>query len=347
VSGGSEYASLGGRSLTRDFDTVLDVLADQLRNPTFPAEELEKSRRQYLSGIEQARQSTGALAQIAFMNALYPEGHPYHMPTLDEQEAVLKNLTREDLAAFHAAHYAPDRLVLTIVGDVDTAQAVAAVKKHFGDWEKKGNLPKVSIPDTPSSSAAVVQTVINVPDKAQADVMYGYAGNLKRSDPDFYRVVVMNTILGGGTGLASRLASNVRDRLGLVYGIYASTDATLGAGPFTVQFGANPQNVDKAVAEMQRQISMAREQGFTRAEVEGAIAYLTGSYAVTLATNSAVAGQLLVGEIYDLGPDYIQKRNSYYQAVTVEQVNEAAKKYLRPGQGTLVVAGTYKASTGS
>jgi zinc protease len=159
--------------------------------------------------------------------------------------------------------------------------------------------------------------------------------------------MVMNTILGGGTGLTSRLATNVRDRLGLVYGIYANTDASLGAGPFMVQFGANPQNVDKAVAEMQRLISVAREQGFTRAEVESAIAYITGSYAVTLATNGAVAGQLLVGEIYGLGLDYIQKRNSYYGAVTVEQVNEAAKKYLRPGQGTLVVAGTYKGSTGS
>jgi zinc protease len=88
-------------------------------------------------------------------------------------------------------------------------------------------------------------------------------------------------------------------------------------------------------------------KGFTREEVQNAIAYITGSYAVTLATNSAVAGQLLVGEVFGLGLDYIQKRNSYYQSVTVEQVNEAAKKYLRPGQGTLVVAGTYKGSTGS
>ncbi|HEX8237141.1 MAG TPA: pitrilysin family protein [Abditibacteriaceae bacterium] len=347
VGGGREYVSLNGRSLTRDFDTVLDVLADQLRNPVFPAEELEKARRQALAGIEQARQSTGTLARIAFMNALYPEGHPYHMPTLDEQETVLKSLTREDLVAFHAAHYAPDRLVLTVVGDVNAPQAIAAAKKYFGDWQKKGNLPPVSIPDTNVSTTALAQTIINVPDKAQADVLYGYAGNLKRSDPDFYRVVVMNTILGGGTGLASRLATNVRDRLGLVYGIYASTDATLGAGPFSVQFGANPQNVDKAVAEMQRLISVARGQGFTRAEVQNAIAYITGSYAVTLATNSAVAGQLLVGEVYGLGLDYIQKRNRLYQAVTVEQVNEAAKKYLRPGQGTLVVAGTYKGSAGS
>jgi zinc protease len=100
VGGGREYVSVNGRSLSRDFKTVLDILADQLRNPVFPADELEKARRQALAGIEQARQSTGTLARIAFMNALYPIGHPYHMPTLDEQEALLKSMTREDLAAF-------------------------------------------------------------------------------------------------------------------------------------------------------------------------------------------------------------------------------------------------------
>jgi len=341
VRGGQEYVSLSGRSLTRDFDMVLDILSDQLRNPVFPADELEKARRQALAGIENARQSTGTLARIAFMNALYPADHPYHVATLDEQAAVLKNLSRDDLAAFHAAHYGPERLVLTIVGDVDANQAVAAVRKHFGDWGKQGNLPQLAIPDTALPTAANKTVVVNVPDKAQADVLYGYAGHLKRTDPDFYRVVVLNTILGGGTGLASRLATNVRDRLGLVYGIYASTDATLGAGPFSVQFGSNPQNVDKAVTEMQRQIALAREQGFSREEVEKAIAYITGAYAVTLSTNSAVAGQLLVGEVYGLGLDYIQKRNGYYRSVTPEQVNEAARKFLNPGQGTTVIAGTY------
>lgn len=341
VSGGREYATLGGRSLSRDFDTVLELLADQLRNPIFPADEIEKYRRQSLASIDSARQSTGALARIAFMNALYPEGHPYHAATLDEIEAATKSLTREDLIAFHASHYGPEKLVLTVVGDVEPAQAIEAVKKYFGDWKRVGNLPEISIPNTPVKAGVAKPLIINLPDKTQVDVLYGYAGQLKRSDPDFYRVIVMNTILGGGSGLASRLASNIRDQLGLVYGIYASTDATLGQGPFTVQFGANPANVKPAITEMQRQISLAQTKGLTKEEVQKAIDYITGSYAVTLATNGAVAGQLLVGEVYGLGLDYIEKRNGYYRAVTVDQVNAAAKKYLLPGQGALVIAGTY------
>ncbi len=345
VGAGQEYGTLSGRSLSRDFNTVLDVLSDQLRNPSFPADELEKARQQALAGIEESRQDTGTLARTAFMNALYPKGHPYHEPTLDEQAALVKSLTRDDLAAFHASHYGPERVVMTIVGDVDTAQAIASVKKYFGDWARQGNLPATSIPDTSIATAATKTSVINVPDKAQVDVLYGYAGHLKRTDPDFYRVVVLNTILGGGTGLASRLATNVRDRLGLVYGIYAGNQASLGAGPFMVQFGTNPQNVRPAIAEMERQISLARDKGISQQEVEQAISYITGSYAVTLSTNAAVAGQLLVGEVYGLGSDYIQKRNGYYKAVTVDQVSAAARKYLQPGQGTLVIAGSYSGPT--
>lgn len=343
VSGGTEYASLGGRSLTRDFGTVLDVLSDQLRNPAFPAEELEKARRQALAGIEQSRDDTGTLARIAFRNALYPVGHPYHEPTLDERAASLKSLTREDLAAFHASHYGPEKLVLTVVGDVTPAQATEMVRKYFGDWARQGKLPEISIPDTSIATGAAATQVVSVPDKAQADVIYGYAGRLKRTDPDFYRVTVLNTILGGGLG--SRLGVSVRDRLGLVYGIGANNSATLGAGPFAVQFGSNPQNVDKALAEAQRQLQEAREKGLKPDEVQRAIDYITGTYAVTLSTNAAVAGQLLVGEVYGLGLDYIQKRNGYYKAVTPVQVNEAARKYLQPGRGTIVIAGSYKAAS--
>jgi len=348
VSGGDEYATVGGRSLSRDFGTMMSVMADELRHPSFPADELEKARQQTLASLEEARQDTGTLGQIAFTNALYPVGHPYHTPTLDQQTAVTKKLTREDLANFYSSHYAPNRLILTIVGDVNTPSVVATINKLFGDWAKKPGLPAINIPDVaPTAGKArsanlAKPLVIMVPSKAQADVIYGYPGHLKRTDPDFYRVVIMNTILGGGGGLSSRLAVNVRDRLGLVYGIYAGTSASLGDGPFSVTFGSNPQNVNKAVAETRRQIALARTQGFTPDEVAKAISYITGSYAVTLSTNAAVSGQLLVAQIYGLGPDYIQKRNGYYKAVTVAQVNAAAKKYLDPALGTLVISGTYK-----
>ncbi len=341
ISGDDEWVGAEGRALSRNLDTLLDVLADELRHPAFPTEELERARARSLGRIAQARQRTGTLAAIAFADALYPKGHPYHAPTLDEETVTLKGLKREDLVAFHARHYGPARMVLAIVGDVNTAEAIDAVKRYFGDWTQRGSVPSVTIPDTPVPTGPLKTIVVEVPDKAQTDVRYGYPGQLKRRDPDFYATVVLDTILGGGAGLSSRLALNVRDRLGLVYGIYAGHSATLGAGPFEVAFGANPANVDRAIGEVERQIRLMRDTGVSKEEVAAAVAYLTGSYPVALATNGAVAGQLLLAQIYGLGLDYIQKRNDYYRALTVDQVNAAAKKYLYPGVGALVIAGTY------
>ena len=341
VAAGPEYAMVNGESLTKDFPLMLDVLSDELRRPSFPQTEVDAARAQSLAGIADARSDTGTLADIAFADALYPAGHPYHAPTLDEQAAFLTGLTRQDLVQFHDAHYAPNQTVLTIVGDVNTQAVVALVKKYFGDWPAQAGLAPVSIPAVPPAPAPTKTVVIFVPDKAQTDVRYGYPGLLTRRDPDFYRVVVLNTILGGGSGLASRLATNVRDKMGLVYGIYAGTDAALGQGPFTVSFGANPANVDAAVAEMNRQLTLLRQDGVTPQEVSAAVAYLTGSYPVTLATDAAVSEQLLIAQIFGLGLNYIPDRNGYYRAVTPVEVNAAIQKYVRPGTGALVIAGTY------
>ena len=341
VSAGEEYASLRGRALSRDFNLLLDVLSDELQHPSFPQSEIDRARAQELAGIEQERQQTNVLADIAFHNVLFPPGHPYSTPTLDEQAANLKSLTRDDLAAFHDSHYGPDRVILTVVGDVNTDQVIAAVKKSFGGWARNAQLLSPSIPDTPLPAPPAKTTVIFVPDKAQVDVRYGYPGQVKRTDPDFYPVVVLDTILGGGGGLSSRLAVDVRDKLGLVYGIYASDAAEIGAGPFEVEFGSNPANVDKAIDAALQQIALARDKGVTRQEVQDAVSFLTGSYPVALQTNGAVAGQLLIAQVYGLGLDYIQKRNSFYQALTVDQVNAAAKKYLFADRGALIIVGTY------
>ena len=138
--------------------------------------------------MKKARSETGALAEIAFANALYPVGHPYYSPTLDQQATFLKGLTRQDFVAFHDAHYAPDKMILTIVGDVKAQDAVAQVTKYFGDWEKKGDLPD-GHPRRRAAAGPEKIVVIPVPDKAQVDVRYGYPGQLRRSDPEFYSAI--------------------------------------------------------------------------------------------------------------------------------------------------------------
>lgn len=339
----TESASFSGRTLSKNFDLFLDLLSDVLRNPTFPQAEFDKAKMRMFSGIKQQQDDPTSLAFRAFYGSIYPKGHPYHRLSVEESLAEVSSITRDDVLAFYGQHYAPQSMVIVIVGDVDTGAAIEKIRRYFGDWKptdapaKRPEIPTVPLP------SGISKKVIYMPDKAQVDVVFGYPGGLKRSDPDFYTVTIMNYILGGGGALSSRMGDIIRDEMGLVYSVYSVFDAGLGAGPFYTYLGTNPKNVDKAIKTALDQIVTMKEKGATQAEVKDAIDFITGSFpARRLVDNSSIAQTLHSAEIYGLGMDYIEKYSSLYRAVTLEKVNAAAKKYLHPDRYSLVIAGPYK-----
>jgi zinc protease len=173
------------------------------------------------------------------------------------------------------------------------------------------------------------------------NIYAGYAGGLRRTDPDYFAAQVMNMILGGGGALNSRLGDVIRDQHGLTYGIHSAFHASTGAGPWYTAMGVNPANVDKAVDLLKAQIALMREKGVTQAEVDGTTAYVTGAHAIGLITNAAIAGELLDAEYFGLGLDYPERFTAHYRAVTREQVNAAAQKYLHPDNLVISIAGSY------
>ena len=341
TSADTESASFSGRALSKNLDLMLELLSDSLRNPTFPQDEFDKLKARRLSGIKQEQDNPDSLAFRAFSGKVYPPGHPYHALTVDDELANTSSISRDEVVAFYKSHYGPETAVLVLVGDVDTQQASAKIKAHFGDWQKIGAPPRPPIPSVPRQTA-VEKQVIPMPDKSQNSVILGYAGGLKRSDPDFYAAIIMNYVLGGGGALGSQLGNVLRDDMGLVYSIYSTFDAGLGAGPWYAYLGTNPQNVDKAAKVLVDQIKLMRNEGADKQKVREAIDFITGSFpARRLVENGSIAQTLYGAEVYSLGMDYIQKYSSLYQAVTVEQVNAMAKKYLHPEAYTLVIAGPY------
>jgi zinc protease len=334
-----EGATFAGYSLSRDFNLMLDMLSDVLRNPTFPEAEFQKLKAQRTSGIRQQLDDPSSRAFRAFYGSIYPEGHPFYQPSVDREIAALSNITAKDAEAFYRAHYGPQGAILVVVGDVDAKETVAAIKKYFGDWSG-GSKVRPAIPDV-APSKGIKKEVIQMPDKSQTEVVLGYPGGLKRTDPDFYAANVMNFILGGGGALDSRMGREIRDRMGLVYSVYSTFDLGLGAGPWFADLGANPENVDKATAELVNQMKLMKSRGVTEKEVSDAVAFIAGSFPVRLETNSAVASVLHAAELYGLGMDYLGKYQKIYRSVTVDQVNAAAKKYLNPEDYTLVIAGKY------
>ena len=341
VAGGTESASFSGSALSKDFTKITELLADILRNPSFPQEQLEKLRGQSLSGLEQEKESPDSRAQRMFYSLVFPQGHPYHQQTVDADAQDVKSITRQDVLDFYGKYYGPDTAVIVIVGDVSRDAALGAVKEYFGSWTARGQAQKVEIPDAPLQAKAIKE-VIPMPDKSEVSVTFGHAGMLARSNPDFYAANVMNQVLGGGGALSSRLGNIIRENMGLVYDVYSTFEPTLGEGPWYVALGTNPMNADKAVTAMKSEIAKMRDKGATATEANDAIGFITGFFPIRLETNGGVAQTLLNSEFYGLGMDYIRNYSKLYHAVTLKQVNAAAKKYLHPDRATLVISGAVK-----
>jgi zinc protease len=329
---------LSGQALTRDLARLLDLLAEMLTEPAFPEADLDRLRGQLVAGLERARTSPESLAGRAFERAIYPEGNPLRPLLLDAAKTALARITRDDVVGFYRGQYGPDSLILVVTGDVKADRVREALAARLGAWPRNPAarpIPpiEVELQDEP------IREVVPVPDKSQATVLWGHAGGLRRSDPDFYATQVMNLILGGGA-LTSRLGVAIRDERGLVYGIGSGFDASLYPGAFRVGLGANPANVKAALSALEAEIRRIRDHGVTPREVAESVAFLTGRFPVRLETNGGLADVLWAMEFYALGADYIERYADYYRAVTVDQVNAAARRHLRPDRATVVVAGT-------
>jgi zinc protease len=329
--------TITGQALTRDFDLVLDLFTEMLRQPAFPAADLDRLKGEAISAIAQGKTNPDRVASLAFDRAVFPDGHPLRPQTFEESEASVAALTRDDLVAFHRRQYGPDRMIVVVAGDVTPDQVRAALQKRLGDWPRNSETQPVVPPDL-SLQASPSALDLTVPDRTQTSIVWGHAGGLRRNDPDFYATQVMSLVLGGGA-LTSRLSTAIRDDQGLAYSVFGYFDASLYPGPFRVVLGTNPANAKKALAGLDAEVRRIQKDGVTAREVDEAVAYLTGRFPLRLETNAGVAEMLWGMEFYNLGADYIDRYASYYRAVTVPQVNEAARVHLHPERATAVVAG--------
>jgi zinc protease len=341
--GGLETVSIQGNMLSGDLEAVLTALADALRNPIFPPEPIEQVRGELLNEYRIAESSTSSVAARRANELLYPEDHPYHYPAAGTEAALLA-ITRGELASFHSNHYGPDRTILVLVGDVTLSRAAALATAAFGSWLPVPDAPPFQVAIVPSPEAPRTMMVPR-PGKSQTDVVYALPG-VARTASDFNAAMMMNYVLGGAS-LSSRLMDSLRDREGLVYGVYSGMMAGIGAGPLQIRAGTNPANATRAIEAIVEEVSKLHDEGPTEREMEEAKGYLTGVFPVRLETNAGVAGQVLTAELYGLGLDYIERYPSIIGAVTREETHAAARSYLSTRAYALVTAGPMEESGGS
>jgi zinc protease len=328
-----EGVSVDGYSLATDLPTLIQTFADVVQNATFPTNELELSRQRALTALKLELDNPARVAQRTFQKTIYPKNHPFHtFPT----EESLKRISREDVMKFYQEHYRPDQTVLTLVGDFEPKAVRSLLQKHLTSWKATGKPPMVNYPPV-SLPEKVVQLNPVLPGKTQSITFMGYRG-IDRKDPRYYSSLVLNEILGGST-LSSRLGTEIRDRQGLTYGIYSYFQAGRHPGPFLIQMQTSPEDAQRAIASTRNLLQQIHKQGVTQDEVEAAKRSLTSSYTVSLANPDDLASRILMNKVYGLDEEELRQFPQKIQAVTLAQVNQAAKELLQPDNLVVVTAG--------
>ncbi len=334
ISGGMHTASFAAKSLAEDLPLTLDILADALRHPTFPAEEIEKLRGEVLTSLEERANDTRAMASLTFYELAYPEGHPYTRSPDGYVETVSK-LTRDDLVEFYLHNYTPHGMVLVIVGAVESEEALKQVADVFGDWD---GLRRPVIPPPPAPRLTqVCSRTVSIPGKTQADIVLGYPGPA-RTDPGFLDAMVCNTILGV-FGLMGRLGERVRDEHGLAYYSFSRLDGGPGPGPWRIIAGVHPSNIELAIESIRTEVRRIREETVPEDELRDNKSYITGSLPLRLETNEGVAQAIVNMERYNLGLDYLQRYTELINEIDATRVQAAAQRWLDPDAYALAIAG--------
>ncbi len=334
AGGGLHSSGFGGKALAEDLGLVLEILADMLLNPTFPASEVEKLRGQFLMSLRENEQETRTQASRAARALLYPTNHPYSRLSSGTLETV-QSITRDDLVAFHQ-YYHPAVTTMAIVGDVDPLAVIAELERTFGGWEPAALPPAQELPEV-APLVGVQRRDITMVGKVQSDLIWCVHG-LKRNDPDYYAAMIGNMILGR-MGIGGRLGENVRENQGMAYYVFSGIEADLGAGPWAAIAGVNPANVERAIAAILHEVELFKQEGPTAEELADAQAYLTGSLVLGLETNDGIASTLLAIERYGLGLDYITRYREIINSVSHADIVAAARKYLSTENYVVAVAG--------
>jgi zinc protease len=342
-TGGMLAFSSGGGSvkvLTPYRKLGLSLLFESLIEPTFPQEAFNRQREQLLSDIADAETRPDNRAAKEYRALVYGK-HPFARPAAGTAKTVAA-LTAADCKAFHKQVFVPNNTIVAVVGDFDTKQVIDEVKELTANWKKAPLVrPVVTAPAMPEK---FMQKVITMPDAKQLAFYMGHPG-IRRNNPDYYKLLVMDNVLGTGPGFTYRLSA-IRDREGLAYTVTATIASGAGEEPglFTCYAGVEPKNFERVKGMFLKELNRIRDEPPTSNEVEDAKGYLLGSLPFEFQSNADVAGQLLGVERYGLGLDYLEKYKKAVAAVAPEDVQAVAKKYIDPKRLVLVVAGAVDAA---
>jgi zinc protease len=322
------------QTLTRNLDKALDIYSDVVTNPTFPANEMETQRRRTLVAFEQQKDNPNAISNIAYNALLYGKGHPYGKSLSGNKDSIA-DLKREDVVNFYESYYRPNNAALIVVGDIDAKTLIPKLEKSLAGW-KAGEVSAISTPDAETFDNPGIY-IVDKPGAAQSVISIGQIG-VARDNPDYIPLLVMNSILGGQ--FSARVNMNLREDKGYTYGARSGFAFRRGAGPFSASADVKTAVTKESVMEFMKELNGIRGAiPVTKEELEYNKQSIIRRFPRTVETVGQISGGLAELYVYDLPASYYNEYIQKVNAVTLEDVNRVANKYLTPDKMAIVIVG--------
>jgi len=329
-SAGRDSFSGDLKTLTENRERAFELLRLALTEPRFDDEPVQRIKSQIQASLRRRLDDPDRLASKTWFERAF-DGHVYSRPVDGTIESV-DAITTDDLKTFTQSRLAKDNLLIGVAGDITADELGPLLDQTFG------TLPATAEP-LPSTMAEPEENGISVvrQDVPQSKVLFGQKG-LEREDPDFYTAYVANHILGGG-GFSSRLTKEIREARGLAYSVYSYLYPTDLAPIWLGGLGTSNASVTQALDVVQEEIKRMAEGDVSEQELTDAKTYLTGSFPLRLTSNDRIAGLLVSMQVNDLGIDYLEKRNGFIEAVTLDDLKRVTARLYDPSNLLTVVVG--------
>lgn len=331
ASASDDFTILSASALSLYASEVLDLMAEVLLRPTFPEEELDLYRRNTVEHLKFQRSQPPFLAAEQASRLLYGK-HPYAV--ISPNAADIEKLDREVLAKFHAANLVPNNAMFVVVGDVESDKFIAELNDHLGGWQL-GEARSHSFAEPPTRDKRTL-TIVDRPGSAQSNIVMTNTA-IKRTDPDYFKVIVMNQVLGAGA--SSRVFMNLREEKGYTYGAYTRLNAKRLAGDIEATAEVRNEVTGDSLKEFFYELERIRTEKVGEEELADAKNFLTGVFPIRAETQEGLTNLIVNQHLYGLPDDYLQTYREHVDAVTADDVIDAAQKYVRPDEMAIVIVG--------
>jgi zinc protease len=321
-------------SLKKHSEKLLDIMSDVLYNPTFPQDEFEKLRKRTASGLASAKTNPEAIASNLRSVVNFGKTHPYGEVQTEE---TIKNITIDDCKNYYNTYFKPNNAYLVIVGDITPAEAKIQAEKYFGKWEKGNNLPAINYNKPEEPKGAQVRFA-NKDGAVQSLVNISYFVDLKPGSENAIKASLMNSILGGGI-FSGRLMQNLREKKGYTYGARSSLNPDKMLGSFYAFANVRNEVTDSSVTEFLYEMKRIVDEPVSENDLKLAKTSTAGNFGRSLESPQTIANFALNTFRYNLPKDYYTNYLKNVDAVTVADIQMAAKQYIKPENCNIIVVG--------